>query len=93
MHNNYRSFTNLFQSGFTNSHNFLGMPAELSSYHSLTIYPADYGNDGNEDTFFHTAVNDPGAWWRVDLGSIYCIHSVNLVNRNDGTGAICLLNL
>ena len=69
------------------------MPAEQSSYFDNTTYLAGYGNDGNLNTFFHTGENDLGAWWRADLGSIYCIHSVNLVNRNDGTGAICLLNL
>lgn len=44
------------------------------------LHLAELGNDGDVTTFFHTAGDDQGSWWRVDLESSFCIQAVNLVN-------------
>ena len=44
------------------------------------LYLAELGNDGHVTTFFHTAGDDQGSWWRVDLESSFCIQAVNLIN-------------
>lgn len=58
------------------------------------IQSSDFGGlaqnavDGNTDgdysgsSITHTN-NDPGAWWQVDLGSVYDINGVKLYNRTD----------
>ena len=58
------------------------MPAAQSSYLRNEFLTA-YGNDGDVNTYFHTGRRDVAPWWRVDLGSVYCVESVNLTNRND----------
>ena len=48
--------------------------------------------DGNTNTNFAgesctaTAEDDEAPWWRVDLGAVYNITSVNIVNRGDCCG-------
>ena len=58
-----------------------GKPAEQSSYYDVTRFLVEHGNDGDPSTFFHCGRNTPGPWWRVYLGSSYCIEAVNLINR------------
>ena len=67
-------FTCLFVSTFA------GKTATRSSPYG-GAFPAEYGNDGDLTTFFHTDDDDQGPWWRVDLKLNYCVQAVNLVNR------------
>ena len=59
---------------------FIGKIATKSSPYG-GHYPAEFGNDGDLTTFFHTTEDDYGSWWRVDLKLSYCVQAVNLINR------------
>ena len=54
------------------------------SYHNSSL-----AVDGCTNTRFrykcctHTALNENNPWWSVDLGKVYTLLSVTLVNRDD----------
>lgn len=58
---------------------------------SSTLYPAGAYRaiDGKRYTFYtegscsHTAGNETGPWWRVDLGQTYIVTTVKVTNRGD----------
>ena len=52
--------------GLTDVNIALGRPAYMSSIYANTFI-AHRGNDGNFNTFFHTAKNNM-AWWAIDFG-------------------------
>lgn len=55
------------------------------SWRNYICCATDYGNDGNATTFSHTALeNYP--YWRVDLGQVYDIIRIEIINRSDGQG-------
>ena len=43
-------------------------------------------NDSDTCTFIDTGDNAVSAWWYVDLGSVYGIHSVTVYNTNSEPG-------
>ena len=72
----------------------LAKPTKQSSQ-SLSRAPSRVV-DGNRNTNYfsnscshtwHTTPN-PGAWWQVDLGAVYEIHSVVITNRRDCCGKL-----
>ena len=60
--------------------NSSGKPAEQSSYYNPLSHLVGFGYDGDLTSYFHCGGGEPGAWWRVDLESFYCIQSVYIVN-------------
>ena len=57
-----------------------------------TVYGAENAVDGNTATCMRTGVIGPNSpyktvWWKVDLGGVYNIYSVNILFKNyDGFG-------
>lgn len=45
----------------------------------------EYANDGNATTFSHTAIQNLPYWW-VDLGHMYDIKRIEIINRSDHLG-------
>jgi len=43
-------------------------------------YPETFAVDGNTSTFQHT-YNNPSEWWKVDLGDLYNISTIQMVKR------------
>jgi alpha-L-fucosidase len=62
-----------------------GKTATQSSTWNGSSYPASYAVDGDLFDFAHTASGDYNPWWKVDLGAVYAIGEIDLVNR-DGYG-------
>ena len=69
-----------------------------------TTYPGSYDNykagnavDGNTATCMRTDIIGPNSpdktvWWKVDLGGVYNIYSVNILFRNyNGEGMFLLI--
>ncbi|KAL3805576.1 hypothetical protein HJC23_005820 [Cyclotella cryptica] len=54
---------------------------QSSMYNGNSKHLAGNAVDGNENTFSHTAVTDKASWWEVDLGGMFPIESVKIVNR------------
>lgn len=60
-----------------------GKPAKMSSeYRTVNPYTASNGNDGNINTFMHTAP-EVYPWWEVDLGGNVRVSSMRVVNRQN----------
>ncbi len=59
----------------------LGKNVSQSSDYEGTL-TASKANDDNSDSFSHTE-NNTNAWWEIDLGAVYDISKVELVNRKD----------
>lgn len=60
-------------------------------------FPAGNAVDRGLTTFSHTAVGDKVAWWKVDLGGMFPIESVKVLNRwcrnsSDPSGCLCRLS-
>ena len=60
-------------------------------------FPAGKAVDGGPATFSHTALGDKVAWWKVDLGGMFPIESVKVLNRwcrnsSDSQGCLCRLS-
>ncbi|XP_063442873.1 fucolectin-1-like [Mytilus trossulus] len=45
----------------------------------------EYANDGNATTFSHTAIQNLPYWW-VDLGQLYDLKRIEIINRSDHVG-------
>ncbi|KAL3781778.1 hypothetical protein HJC23_009208 [Cyclotella cryptica] len=54
---------------------------QSSVYNGNSRFLAGNAVDGNENTFSHTAAIDKASWWEVDLGGMFPIESVKIVNR------------
>lgn len=55
--------------------------SQSSTFKNKTEFGAQKAVDGNRVTFSHTAVDDYVPWWEVDLGEMYIIDSVKILNR------------
>jgi len=62
----------------------LGKPASQSSSYGNS--DAGSAVDGIEQTYTHTLCELRGEWWKVDLGDVYTISSLKIVNRLDCCG-------
>ena len=66
--------------------------ASQSKTYPGTKYDAENAVDGNTETCMRTEAIGPNSpfqtvWWRVDLGGVYNIYSVNILFKNyDGEG-------
>jgi hypothetical protein len=69
----------------------LGKPATQSTDFSIS-HVASMANDGNIDTFSHTASNGNNPWWEVDLETSVAIEQIHVVNR-DCQSSGCLARL
>ena len=71
----------------------LNRPAYQSSTwdDSVVSYPASYANDGNHGTnlindLCSSTLEEPNAWWAVDLGVALYVYGVKFTNRGDCCG-------
>lgn len=66
----------------------LNKPSKQSSDYSVQYYPASKANDGRQGgaNFSHT-LGENYPYWQVDLGAVYDVSSVEVVNRYDCCGA------
>jgi hypothetical protein len=69
----------------------LGKSATQSTDYSSS-HVASMANDGDMNTFSHTASNGYNPWWEVDLGTSVAIEKIHVVNR-DCQSAECLARL
>ena len=64
-------------------------PSAFSSeYDSVRV--AAQGNDGDPDTMFVTS-NEDQPWWGVDLGEVYPVDTVGIINRKTIYQSQCFL--
>lgn len=54
---------------------------QSTTYKGVTNFAARKAVDGDDTTFSHTAHGDKAAWWEVDLGGMFPIESVKILNR------------
>ncbi|KAL3796388.1 hypothetical protein HJC23_004185 [Cyclotella cryptica] len=69
----------------------IGKTATQSTDYSSS-HVASMANDGDLETFSHTASNGNSPWWEVDLGASIAIDTIHVVNR-DCQSADCLARL
>ncbi|XP_038062169.1 uncharacterized protein LOC119732624 isoform X33 [Patiria miniata] len=62
----------------------IGRPTAQSTSHDR--YPGEFAVDGDINTFSHTEPNDQHPWWRVDLGSEYCLGRITVTLRQGCCG-------
>ncbi len=71
---------------------------QSSTFKGNPRFGANRAVDGNENTFSHTvASRECSPWWEVDLGGLFPIESVNILNRwcqdeSDPTECLCRLS-
>ena len=71
--------------------------SQSTTYKDKANFAAGSAVDGNNTTFSHTAGRDKLSWWEVDLGGMFSIESVKILNRwcqnlSDPTGCLCRLS-
>ncbi|XP_038061681.1 deleted in malignant brain tumors 1 protein-like [Patiria miniata] len=62
----------------------IGRPTAQSTSHDQ--YPGEFAVDGDINTFSVTEPNDQHPWWRVDLGSEYCLGRITVKLRQGCCG-------
>jgi hypothetical protein len=70
---------------------------QSSDFKGKAMFAASKAVDDNKNSFSHTDRSECGVWWEVNLGDLFIIESIKILNRwceneSDENGCMCRLS-